>query len=52
MNARNKPSCNFKLQKHECSFNAYLEANPAMKKWAELNPEMADKERIRLQSID
>ena len=47
-----KPRCNFKLEKYGCSFDAYLEANPAMKKWAELNPEMATKERIKLQSID
>ena len=52
MNGNNKPSCNIKLQKYECSFSAYLEANPAMKQWAELNPEMAENERIKLQSID
>ena len=46
------PKCNFKLQKYGCSFDAYLEANPPLKKWAELNPEMAAKERIKLQSID
>lgn len=46
------PQCNFKLKKYGCSFDAYLEANPGMKKWAELNPEMAFKERIKLQSID
>ena len=47
-----KPKCNFKLQKYECSYDAYLEANPSMMKWAELNPDMAAKERIKLQSID
>ena len=47
-----KSNCNFKLQEYECSFNAYLDANPTIKQWAELNPEMADKERIKLQSID
>ena len=41
-----------KLEKYGCSFDAYLEANPSKKKWAELNPEMANKERIKLQSID
>ena len=46
------PKCNFKLKKYGCSFDAYLEANPGMKKWAELNPEMAAKERIKLKSID
>ena len=47
-----KPKCNFKLQKYECSYNTYLEANPSMKKWAELNPDMAAKERVKLQSVD
>ena len=47
-----KPNCNFGIQKYDCSYNAYLDANPSMKKWAELNPEMATKERIKLQSID
>lgn len=47
-----KSNCDFKLKEYECSFNAYLDANPTMKQWAELNPEMADKERIKLQSID
>ena len=47
-----KPNCNFGIQKYDYSFNAYLDANPSMKKWAELNPEMAAKERIKLQSID
>ena len=46
------PKCNFKIKKYGCSFDAYLEANPGMKKWAELNPDMAAKERIKLQSID
>ena len=46
------PKCNFKLKKYGCSFDKYREANPGLKKWAELNPEMATKERIKLQSID
>ena len=49
---REGPQCNFKLKKYGCSYDTYLEANPSMKKWAELNPEMATKERIKLQSID
>ena len=46
------PKCNFKLKKYDCSYDSYLEANPSMKQWAELNPDMAAKERIRLQSVD
>ena len=45
-------ACDFKLQPYDCSFTAYLDANPAMKQWAELNPEMAAKEKIRLGAID
>ena len=46
------PKCNFKLKSYDCSYDTYLEANPSMKKWAELNPDMAAKERVKLQSID
>jgi len=46
------PKCDFKLKAYDCSYDAYLVANPAMKQWAVLNPAMAEKERIRLQSID
>ena len=46
------PKCNFKLKAYSCSYNTYLEANPSMKKWAELNPDMAAKERVKLQSVD
>jgi hypothetical protein len=49
---REGPKCNFKLKAYDCSFSAYLDANPSMKQWAELNPEIASKERIRLQSVD
>ncbi len=49
---REGPKCDFKLKAYGCSYDAYLVANPAIKQWAELNPGMASKERIRLQSID
>ena len=49
---RQGPQCDFKLQAYECSYDAYLGANPGMKQWAELNPAMAAKERARLQSVD
>jgi hypothetical protein len=49
---REGPKCNFKLKAYDCSFSAYLDANPSMKQWAELNPSMAEKERARLGSID
>ena len=48
---REGPKCDFKLKAYDCSYNTYLDANPAMKQWAELNPEMAAKERARLQSV-
>ena len=49
---REGPKCDFKLKAYNCSYESYLTANPSMKQWAELNPEMAAKERIRLQSVD
>ena len=45
-------SCDFKLQKYNCSYKAYLDANPGIKEWAISNPNMAAKERLRLQSVD
>jgi hypothetical protein len=50
--AAEDPKCDFKLKAYKCSYNAYLDANPGMKKWAELNPELAQKERAKLQSVD
>ena len=49
---REGPRCDFRLKKYGCSYDSYLDANPSMKQWAELNPEMAAKERVRLQSVD
>ena len=49
---REGPQCDFKLKAYKCSYNTYLDANPSMKQWAELNPDIANKERIRLQSVD
>ncbi len=50
--AREGPKCDFKIKAYDCSYEAYLEANPGMKQWAELNPKMAAKERARLKSVD
>ena len=41
--------CHKRLQEFGCSYEAYLDANPAMKKWAELNPELAAKEKVKLE---
>ena len=49
---REGPKCDFRLKQYDCSYNAYLDANPGMKKWAELNPAMADKERLRLGAVE
>ena len=46
------PMCDFKLKAYGCSYAAFLDANPGMKQWAELNPAMAAQERARLQPID
>ena len=50
--AKEGPICDFKLKGYACSYSKYLDANPAMKAWADANPEMAKQERVRLQSID
>ncbi len=47
-----KFECGRVIKDYDCSYNKYLEANPSMQEWAEANPEMAHKERIRLKSID
>jgi len=39
--------CGIVLQAYDCSWNRYLDANPAMKAWSEKFPDMAEKERIR-----
>ena len=41
-------NCDRMLKDYDCNYSAYLEANPSVKVWAEENPEMAAKERIRL----
>jgi hypothetical protein len=46
------PKCDYKLKAYICSYNAYLDANPGMKKWAELNPKLAAEERVKLKSVD
>ena len=43
-----RPKCDAKLVPFECDWDAYLEANPATKAWAEANPLMAEKERIKM----
>ena len=47
-----KSKCNIVLKAYGCSYSAYLNANPGMKKWAELNPGLAAEERAKLQSVD
>lgn len=43
-----KASCAKPLEAYKCNYDAYLAANPGVKAWAEKNPQLADKERIRL----
>lgn len=49
---KTESKCDLKLRAYSCSYTKYLEANPNIKNWAESNPGMAQKERIRLQSVD
>ena len=39
--------CGKVLKAYDCNWNKYLDANPAVKAWAEKFPEMAEKERIK-----
>ena len=39
--------CGRVLKAYECNWNKYLDANPAVKAWAEKFPEMAEKERLK-----
>ena len=40
--------CGRVLQDYGCNYDAYLDANPSVKAWAEANPDLAEKERVRL----
>ena len=40
--------CGRVLKDYECNYDAYLDANPSVKAWADANPELAAKERTRL----
>ena len=44
--------CAVVLSEYDCNYDLYLEANPSIKVWAEANPDLAKKERIRLKAID
>ena len=44
-------NCGRVLQDYNCNYDAYLEANPSVKAWAESNPELAAKERVRLGAL-
>ena len=41
-------NCKIPLSDYKCDWSNYLDANPNVKAWAESNPAMAEKERIRL----
>ncbi len=47
-----KPNCGRVLHEYDCSYNKYLEANPGTKVWADANPALVTKERIKLRSVD
>jgi len=40
------------LEKHECSYQKYLLANPSVAAWAKANPAMAKTEALRLKAMD
>lgn len=41
-------TCARVLQDFKCNYDEYLQANPSVMAWAEANPQLAEKERIRL----
>ena len=53
LNQKQSPdNCSKALEKYDCKYSKYLEANPHMKDWVKANPEMARKEALRLKAID
>lgn len=44
--------CGRVLKAYQCSWGAYLEANPAVAAWAEKYPQMAEKERIQQGAVE
>ena len=46
------PECKVPLSDYNCNWGMYLDANPNVKAWAEANPSMAQKEKIRLGATD
>ena len=47
-NRQTSVDCGRVLQSYKCNYEAYLDANPSVKAWADANPDLAAKERIRL----
>jgi len=46
-----KLDCGRVLQDYGCNYDEYLAANPSVKAWAEKNPGLAAKERVRLGAL-
>jgi len=40
------------LTSYSCSWSKYLQANPAVSDWAKANPQMAEKEKLRLGGVE
>ena len=49
---KNEAKCASELIDYSCSYSQYLEANLNIKEWAELNPGLAEAQRMRLRSND
>ena len=47
-NRQTSVDCGRVLQFYKCNYEAYLDANPSVKAWADANPDLAAKERKRL----
>jgi hypothetical protein len=44
--------CGLAIKNYKCSWSAYLNANPSQKAWAQKYPNMAEKEKARLNAVD
>tara|TARA_Y100000385_G_scaffold265054_1_gene298980 strand:+ start:74 stop:835 length:762 start_codon:yes stop_codon:yes gene_type:complete len=44
--------CDKALEKYDCKYIKYLDANPHLKDWVKANPDMARKEALRLNAAD
>jgi hypothetical protein len=45
-------NCSPVLKPYGCSYNAYLDANPAVQTWAKANPGLVNSQIIRMKAVE